>query len=98
MAASSEERRAKAGQQLAENATDLCVVNGPAYGAGLATCNRKKDMLHLPDKTALARQLVAMVTARMAGDGECGQPPGETIDAVNDCVRFDSRPKAPTSR
>lgn len=69
MAASPEELRAKAGRQLTENATDLCVVNGPAYGAGMAICNRTKDTLHLPDKTALARQLVTMVTAKWQATG-----------------------------
>ncbi len=64
LSASPEELCAKAGRQLTENATDLCVVNGPAYGAGMAICNRTKDILHLPDKTALARQLVTMVTAK----------------------------------
>lgn len=54
---------AKAARQFAENATDLCVINGPAYGEGFGVCTPAGDCLHVPDKTQLARHLAARFVA-----------------------------------
>ena len=50
---------AKAARQLAENGTDVCVVNGAAYGAGFGVCEAGRPVLHLPDKPALCEWLSA---------------------------------------
>ena len=56
---------AKARAQLAENATDACVLNGTAYGAGFGFCTRDNDRVqHLDDKDALCDFLVAWLVAR----------------------------------
>lgn len=39
--------------QLAETATDACVVNGPAYGDGFGLVARGKAPVHLPDLPGL---------------------------------------------
>lgn len=66
---------AKATRQFAENATDLCVINGPAYGAGFGVCTPAGDCLHLADKTQLARHLAARFVAP-AGSPPAAADPG----------------------
>ena len=44
---------AAARRQLAECATDLCVVNGPAYGEGFGLLGRKGEPAHLPNPPLL---------------------------------------------
>ncbi len=43
--------------QIQENQTDLCVVNGTAYGPGFGICSPHQDPIHLNDDTALAQWL-----------------------------------------
>ena len=40
-------------RQLAECSTDLCVVNGPAYGEGFGLLGRKGEPAHLPNPPRL---------------------------------------------
>jgi phosphopantothenate---cysteine ligase (CTP) len=40
-------------RQLAECATDLCVVNGPAYGEGFGLLGKKGEPAHLPNPPVL---------------------------------------------
>jgi phosphopantothenoylcysteine synthetase/decarboxylase len=44
---------AAARRQLAECATDLCVVNGPAYGEGFGLLGKKGEPAHLPNPPVL---------------------------------------------
>ncbi|HEX5398827.1 MAG TPA: phosphopantothenoylcysteine decarboxylase [Verrucomicrobiae bacterium] len=44
---------AAARRQLAECVTDLCVVNGPAYGEGFGLLGRKGEPAHLPNPPVL---------------------------------------------
>jgi phosphopantothenate---cysteine ligase (CTP) len=44
---------AKGRRQIQECATDLCVVNGPAYGEGFGILNRQGGCRHCPDLSAL---------------------------------------------
>jgi len=47
------EAMAAARRQLAECATDLCVVNGPAYGEGFGLLGKKGDAAHLANPPLL---------------------------------------------
>jgi phosphopantothenoylcysteine decarboxylase/phosphopantothenate--cysteine ligase len=44
---------AAARKQIAECSTDLCVVNGPAYGEGFGLMGKKGDPAHLPNPPVL---------------------------------------------
>lgn len=44
---------AKAARQLAENHTDVCIVNGTAYGRGFGVYAPGSELRHLPDTAAL---------------------------------------------
>ena len=44
---------AAASRQLAECSTDLCVVNGPAYGEGFGLVGKKGDPAHLGNPPVL---------------------------------------------
>ena len=52
---------AKAGRQLAENRTDVCVVNGAAYGRGFGACAAGQPPVHLADTAALCAWAAALV-------------------------------------
>jgi phosphopantothenoylcysteine synthetase/decarboxylase len=52
---------AKAQRQLAENATDLCIMNGAAYGDGFGCLPRGGPVTHLADRAALADYLAAQI-------------------------------------
>lgn len=47
------ESLAKGAQQIAENRTDLCVVNGAAYGQGFGIVRAGQELVALPDADAL---------------------------------------------
>ncbi len=49
------------GQQLAQNRTDACVVNGAAYGAGFGLVTSGGNCLHLPDAPALYTALAEFI-------------------------------------
>lgn len=51
----------KAKQQVTENQTDGCVINGPAYGQGLGFYAPGQTLVHLPDKHQLATFLTDKV-------------------------------------
>jgi hypothetical protein len=44
---------ARALQQIRENKTDACIVNGAAYGAGFGFCDASGLQRELADKNAL---------------------------------------------
>ncbi len=48
---------ARAREQIQENRTDACVVNGPAYGAGFGLVGRDGTVSHLGDRPALFAEL-----------------------------------------
>ncbi len=50
--------------QLTETDTDLCVVNGPAYGPGFGLVTRETPPHHCPDRAALLEALLAGLNAR----------------------------------
>jgi phosphopantothenoylcysteine decarboxylase/phosphopantothenate--cysteine ligase len=50
---------ARGREQLAENQTDACVVNGRAYGKGFGLVTRREACEHLRDKPALFAALLA---------------------------------------
>jgi phosphopantothenate---cysteine ligase (CTP) len=52
----------KGRKQIADNRTDACVVNGPAYGEGFALV--RDDVRHCATKEDLFEQLVAMLPKR----------------------------------
>ena len=55
-----EEAVAKGWQQIEENGTDLCLVNGAAYGSGFGACERNATRVRdLATKDALCDWLVA---------------------------------------
>ena len=49
-----EDALAMGARQIAENATDACVVNGAAYGRGFGVVRPGAELVALPDKDALA--------------------------------------------
>jgi phosphopantothenoylcysteine synthetase/decarboxylase len=53
-----EEALAKGARQIAENATDACVVNGAAYGVGFGIVRGGARLVHLADADALSAWLV----------------------------------------
>lgn len=55
---------ARGRRQLAEAKTDLCVVNGPAFGVGFGILHPDTALEHLPDKRELAKRLVQIFTDR----------------------------------
>ena len=52
---------AKAGRQLAENHTDVCVINGVAYGRGFGACAAGQPPVHLDGTTALCTWAAELV-------------------------------------
>jgi phosphopantothenoylcysteine decarboxylase/phosphopantothenate--cysteine ligase len=48
---------ARARQQIEENRTHACVVNGPAYGVGFGVIGRDGAVVHLEDRPALCAEL-----------------------------------------
>ena len=52
---------AAAQQQVLENETNVCVVNGPAYGGGFGLLNREGPCTHLLDSRALDDALAEMI-------------------------------------
>jgi phosphopantothenoylcysteine synthetase/decarboxylase len=56
---SREDVLAKGRKQLADNDTDVCVVNGAAYGDGFGFQTRSGDFTHLHDKAVLCEFLAA---------------------------------------
>jgi hypothetical protein len=63
---SREEVLEKGRRQLEENATDLCVLNGRAYGAGFGALDRHGKVDELPGKTSLCDWLVEWLARPMA--------------------------------
>ena len=55
---------AKARRQLAENHTDLSIVNGAAYGEGFGIVRSAGPLDHLADKSALVDYLTATLVQR----------------------------------
>ena len=53
---------AKAAEQLAQNRTDACVANGPAYGAGFGWLEAGGAFRHLEDRAALVAFLTEEAT------------------------------------
>jgi len=51
----------KANQQLAENQTDACVANGPAYGEGFGLVYRDGSRRHIENREALFVALATLV-------------------------------------
>jgi phosphopantothenoylcysteine synthetase/decarboxylase len=49
---------AKGRQQMEDCLTDVCVLNGEAYGTGFGIISRAGESAHVPDKKALCRFLV----------------------------------------
>jgi phosphopantothenate---cysteine ligase (CTP) len=62
---SREEAIARARRQLAENATDVCVINGAAYGKGFGFLTREGDLRHVADKVQLAEFLATEFQSSM---------------------------------
>ena len=48
-------------RQIAENATNACFVNGPAYGEGFGQVERSGFLKHHADKSALCEAIALMV-------------------------------------
>jgi phosphopantothenoylcysteine decarboxylase/phosphopantothenate--cysteine ligase len=44
-------------KQMSECQTDACVVNGAAYGEGFGLVRKDRDVLHLPEHSALFETL-----------------------------------------
>jgi len=57
---------AKAERQLAENRTDVCVLNGVAYGRGFGACAAGQPPVHLADAAALCAWAAQWVGAKTA--------------------------------
>jgi phosphopantothenate---cysteine ligase (CTP) len=56
-----------ASQQMQDNETDACVINGPAYGDGFGLVTPSKTARHLKDKTALFVALLAELKTERRG-------------------------------
>jgi phosphopantothenoylcysteine decarboxylase/phosphopantothenate--cysteine ligase len=56
---------ARAVQQVADNNTDACVINGRAYGAGFGLLTARGKCRHLPDKNALFDALEKLLAGSM---------------------------------
>ncbi|HZJ15390.1 MAG TPA: hypothetical protein VFD27_10085, partial [Chthoniobacteraceae bacterium] len=55
---------AAAARQMRETGTQMCVVNGAAFGAGFGVCQEDAELVHCADKARLCDHL-----ARWAEDG-----------------------------
>ncbi len=53
-----QEAFSKATRQIEESGTDACVLNGAAYGAGFAFCERAGIVTRLPDLAGMTEHLV----------------------------------------
>ena len=60
------EALAKAERQLAENRTDVCVINGIAYGRGFGVCAAGRPPLHCADAAALCAWAVEWMADRVS--------------------------------
>jgi phosphopantothenoylcysteine decarboxylase/phosphopantothenate--cysteine ligase len=54
----------RATQQVADCRTDVCVANGPAYGAGFGLVRAGGDHAHVDDMTALFAALASLLASR----------------------------------
>jgi len=54
--------------QLAQNHTDLTILNGAAYGPGFGVLEDEKPPLHVPDKRELAQFLASRATSAAKSD------------------------------
>jgi len=52
------ELRLAALEQIRENRTHLCIINGPAYGPGFGVCDAADGYNHVPDAFELAQRLL----------------------------------------
>ena len=57
---------AKAERQLAENRTDVCVINGLAYGRGFGVCAAGQPPVHYADTAALCAWAVEWLADRVS--------------------------------
>lgn len=65
----------KASRQLAENETDMCVLNGRAYGPGFGICRNTGLMHECRDKPNLVKYLSSQLHASLKGNfGHLKQP------------------------
>lgn len=55
---------AAGGRQIRECATQVCVVNGPAYGAGFGVVHDRGAVQHCPTRAALLNVLVGVLAQR----------------------------------
>ena len=55
---------ARGRRQMEENGTDICVVNGHAYGPGFGLLGRDGSLVHLADRPALADALAKRLAER----------------------------------
>jgi len=55
---------AKGVRQISDNQSDICIVNGHAYGDGFGLIDRVGSNIHLPDKLALFAALAGAVRER----------------------------------
>jgi phosphopantothenoylcysteine synthetase/decarboxylase len=53
----------KASRQLADNGTDICILNGRAYGAGFGICRNTGLILECRDKQNLVKHLSSQIEA-----------------------------------
>jgi phosphopantothenoylcysteine decarboxylase/phosphopantothenate--cysteine ligase len=64
LAGTREEAFARAWKQLADNASDACVLNGRAYGEGFAFCTPPNQVQSLGSKLDLADYLTRWLAGR----------------------------------
>ncbi len=57
LAGTREETLEKGRRQIAENGTDVCIVNGAAYGAGFGYLEQEAPVRHFPTKAELCEYL-----------------------------------------
>jgi phosphopantothenoylcysteine synthetase/decarboxylase len=64
---------AAAARQLREARTDLCVLNGPAWGDGFALCSTPGGVIPLADAAALASELASWLKQGAGDQGKQAQ-------------------------
>ena len=58
--------------QIANNQTDACVLNGPSYGEGFGFLEQEKEIHHLSNGECLCNFLTELLTPRSGVKGRVG--------------------------
>lgn len=79
---------AKGRKQMDDCLTDVCVLNGSAYGSGFGVISRSGEQVHLPDKAALCRFLVEWAERTPTALATPGEPSFHALSSFTSLSPF----------